>query len=73
MLCYGKQLLGHETQLIVPFLTEAADEWVLEKLVDADVLFLSFAHGSLADIPTMLVDAYEPIAECLFADGVEFA
>ena len=73
MLCYGKQLLGHETQLIIPFFAEAADERLFQKLIDADVLLLSFAHSCLADIPTVIVDAYESIAESLFADGVELA
>ena len=59
MLCYGKQLLGHETQLVVPVFTESADERLLEKLIDPDVLLLSFAHSGFADIPTMVVDAYE--------------
>ena len=51
----------------------AADERLFQKLIDADVLLLSFAHSCLADIPTVIVDAYESIAESLFADGVELA
>ena len=49
ILCF--QLLGNHKKLVVPLLTEAFDERLLQEFVDADALALALDHGMAAHIP----------------------
>ncbi len=54
-----KVLLASEGQLVVPFLSETADERFAQELIDTDALRTSEYLGTLADFPAVVVDGGE--------------
>ena len=54
-------------------MAEAADEGFAEETVDGDVEFAPSLVGSIANSPTVEVEADEPALEMLLADGIEGA
>ena len=64
------EFLCHELKLGIPVFAKAADERLLQELVDGEVLFLSFEDGHLAHVPSVVVEgAVGPILT--HADGIE--
>ena len=64
---------GNGTQLIVPFLPEAAHERPFEETIDTEMQLATFLHSIAADIPSVVVEGYGAIGKTLLADGIEGA
>lgn len=75
----GLLLLGNgkfpceSLQLLVPFLAETSDEWLLEESIDGHVQLLAKGYGIAADGPSVVVESHQAIGELLGADGIEGA
>ena len=52
------QFLSHEFQLGIPIFAEAADEGLLQELIDGEVLLLTFEYGHLAYVPSVVVERF---------------
>ena len=66
------ELFGYEFELGIPILAEAADEGLLQELVDGKVLLLAFEDSHLAHVPTIIVEG--TVGTILaYADRVEVA
>ena len=64
--CYG-------AELVVPLLSEAADEGFAQETIDGQTKFAAFPTGATANAPTVDVDTYKTVGQALFSNGVEGA
>jgi hypothetical protein len=63
--------LGNCTEFVIPFPSEATNEWPLKKFVKRQLKFASFFHSILTDRPTMIVQCHSAISETLLTDRIE--
>ena len=52
------ELLGDKFELSIPIFAEAADEGLLQELIDGEVLLLTFEYGHLAYVPAVVVERF---------------
>ena len=57
-------------ELLIPRLTKAADERLLEELIYGKVQRLPFFYGIATDFPAVVVQTYQIISEVLLTNGV---
>ena len=63
------QFLGYSEKFVVPLLSKTADEWLLEKLIDGNMKFLSQHTCAMANIPAMVLHP-DHIAYMIQANGI---
>ena len=66
------ELFDGEVQLVVPLLTESANEGLLQVFVQRNAILFASENSSTADIPAVIVQTCQG-AEFLLPDGVEMA
>jgi hypothetical protein len=64
------QFIHHLLQLPVPNLAKAADERLLQELIDADATFFAQGNGIFADFPSVIVETRQA-THFLLAYGIE--
>ena len=65
-------LLGYEAELVVPRLSETADERFFKKLIDRQMELLAQDTSTMADIPTMIFHA-DHVAYLVEANRIQVA
>ena len=58
-----------EAEFVVPFFSEASDEWFAQELVETDAAFCAETDGILADVPAMVVQSSQR-SKLLLADRI---